>query len=196
VADVIAVFESMRVARPFVKEALVSLINAELVECDSWTVSEDFEANLFNPSHPELSDDYHIKISATGYYYLHSLAKNELYVALCSQDSYWYSDSAYDQYIAEFKTFIELAKDDPRLDFLTGTKCVEIWRNYLGVERYFEEKLRNDNIDPTWWRLAFESIELVTPVPSEPTALPKVKRKKSEPEQPPLWEEPIAEVVQ
>jgi hypothetical protein len=95
-----------------------------------------------------------------------------MYLALCSQDTFWFSSELYEQYFEEYKTFIELAQDAPQLDFLTNTKCLEIWLNYLGQERYFEEKMLGDGVDKSWWNIAFKSIESVKP---ELKLLPKNK---------------------
>lgn len=192
IIDLYSALESARVSRNQTKESLSTLINAELIECDNWYKSEQYEPNLFDSEGIELSEDFHIRITATGYYYLNVLANESLYLALCSQDTIWYSKEKYEKYLEEFKTFIQLSKDDSELDFLTNTKCLEIWLNYLGEERYNEEKLLSDSIDKSWWNLAFKSIDLINPKTnivktSNNSKTPKSKSKKII--RPTLWEE-------
>lgn len=162
IADLLVALETIRISRTQAKEALHRLISEELVECDNWYRPEQIEP-MFDIGSLELSEDFHIRITSAGYYYLNVLANEKLYLSLCSQDTIWFSEEQYQKYLEEFNTFIEIAKDEPELDFLANTKCLEIWSNYLGIERYNEEKILGDNVDRSWWNLAFNSIESIAP---------------------------------
>lgn len=191
IADLLVALESVRIPRTQAKEALHKLINEELIECDNWYKSEQIESNLFDSGNLELSEDFHIRITSAGYYYLNVLANEKLYLGLCSQDTIWFSNESYEKYLEEFNTFIEIAKDEPGIDFIVNTKCLDIWLNYLGEERYNEEKILGDGIDKSWWNLAFNSIESIAPETKNVKDDKKTnKKRKSKKENiPTLWKE-------
>jgi hypothetical protein len=65
----------------------------------------------------------------------------------------------------------------------------------LGIERFFEEKLLNENVDMNWWNLAFQYIDIVIPskeeeIDSSPHQDRTIKPdKKISENQPSLWED-------